>query len=148
MQTFRIDYLGPFPSTAKNYQYLLVVMDAFTKFVWLVAVRDTSCAAVFKRQDCMKDTFGSTRRTISDRSAAFTAKDFEQYCFNEKIEHKLITTGVPRGNGQVERMNGAHKNGGHRPTEVVSSRELTATVPEQHRFVNDKKYSVPAIFWR
>lgn len=30
---------------------------------------------------------------------------FEDYCKEQKIAHVLITTGVPRGNGQVERVN-------------------------------------------
>ena len=30
---------------------------------------------------------------------------FCKYCVSEDIEHVLITTGVPRANGQVERVN-------------------------------------------
>jgi len=41
---------------------------------------------------------------VSDRGTAFTANMFKEYCEQRKIQHCLITTGVPRGNGQVERM--------------------------------------------
>lgn len=34
---------------------------------------------------------------------AFTK--FEDYWSGNDIEHNLITTGIPRGNGQVERLN-------------------------------------------
>lgn len=34
LDTYHIDYLGPIPSTRKNYVHLLVVVDGFTKFVW------------------------------------------------------------------------------------------------------------------
>ncbi|KAH0947462.1 hypothetical protein HN011_006867 [Eciton burchellii] len=42
---------------------------------------------------------------ISDRGAAFTSNEFKSYCKEENIEHVLITTGIPRSNGQVERVN-------------------------------------------
>jgi len=48
--------------------------------------------------------FGNPYRKVSDRGAAFTSHLFKEYCDTEKIQHLLIATGVPRGNGQVERM--------------------------------------------
>lgn len=47
----------------------------------------------------------SPKRIVSDRETAFTSAEFKEYCIGENIEHVLITTGVPRGNGQVERIN-------------------------------------------
>lgn len=34
-----------------------------------------------------------------------TSHSFERYCKDRNIRHILITTGMPRGNGQVERLN-------------------------------------------
>ncbi|XP_028040239.1 uncharacterized protein LOC114250529 isoform X1 [Bombyx mandarina] len=42
---------------------------------------------------------------FTDRGTAFTGSEFREYCEEEDIEHVTITTGIPRGNGQVERMN-------------------------------------------
>ena len=36
---------------------------------------------------------------------AFMSSDFEEYCKEKGIQQVLITTGVPRSNGQVERVN-------------------------------------------
>ena len=44
-------------------------------------------------------------RIISDRDLVFMSNDFQSYCREENIEHILITTGVRRENGQVERVN-------------------------------------------
>lgn len=52
-----------------------------------------------------QEIFGNPERLISDRGSAFTSHEFENYCKENFIEHILITTGVPRGNGQVERLN-------------------------------------------
>ncbi|CAG5059798.1 unnamed protein product [Parnassius apollo] len=51
-----------------------------------------------------QQTFGSPQRIISDRNAVFTSKDFQDYCEQEGITHYTITTGQPRGNGQVKRI--------------------------------------------
>lgn len=51
-----------------------------------------------------QQVFGSPERVISDRNAAFTSNEFKKYCEDENITHYTITTGQPRGNGQVERM--------------------------------------------
>lgn len=50
--------------------------------------------------------FGSPVRIVSDRGAAFTSNDFKEFCERSKVQHSLTTTGVARGNGQVERING------------------------------------------
>ncbi|GFW09407.1 retrovirus-related Pol polyprotein from transposon 17.6 [Trichonephila clavipes] len=39
-----------------------------------------------------------------DKGSAFTSTEFQKFCQEESIEHVQITTGVPRGNGQIERM--------------------------------------------
>lgn len=104
LATYHLDHLGPLPSTVKAYKYLLVIIDSFTKFVWIYPVKDTSTVEVLKRMDLQKNVFGQPGRVITDRGSAFTSSDFKNYCCEEKIEHRTITTGVPRGNGQVERV--------------------------------------------
>ncbi|XP_070855109.1 uncharacterized protein [Drosophila suzukii] len=42
---------------------------------------------------------------ITDRGTAFTANVFQEYCKVNNIQDLLVATGVPRGNGQVERIN-------------------------------------------
>ena len=42
---------------------------------------------------------------MSDKGAAFTSKHFKQYCERKNMERVEIFTGVPPGNGQVERVN-------------------------------------------
>jgi hypothetical protein len=55
--------------------------------------------------EAMKQVFGNPRTIITNRGSAFTCTDFQQYCTDENIKHINVTTGVPRGNGQVERIN-------------------------------------------
>lgn len=53
----------------------------------------------------LQQTFGDPHRIISDKGTAFTSSQFKNYCTEHNIEHITTTTGVPRGNGQVERIN-------------------------------------------
>ncbi|GFS96177.1 transposon Tf2-6 polyprotein [Trichonephila clavipes] len=43
-------------------------------------------------------------KTAEEKGSAFTSKLFNDYCDEENIQHLQIATGVPRGNGQVERI--------------------------------------------
>lgn len=105
LDTFHMDHLGPMPSTNKQYNHILAVIDAFTKFTWLFAVKSTTSLETIKKLEVITTTFGNPRRIITDRGTAFTANLFKEFCEKEDIEHILCTTGVPRANGQIERIN-------------------------------------------
>jgi len=105
LDTYHMDHLGPLPSTKKSYKYVFLVIDAFTKFVWLYATKTTNTAEVLSKLKKQSTIFGNPRRMISDRGAAFTSREFAEYCVKEKIHHVLTTTGVPQANGQIERVN-------------------------------------------
>lgn len=92
-------------STSKLYKYLLVIVDGFSKFVWLYPTKITNIKEVLDKLTKLQQIFGNPQRIITDRGAAFTSFNFNNYCIEEGIEHVTITTGVPRGNGQVERIN-------------------------------------------
>ncbi|GFX58969.1 hypothetical protein TNCV_806731 [Trichonephila clavipes] len=79
LSTYHVDFIGTLPSTNKSYQHILTVVDAFTKFTWLYPVKKVS-------------------------AETFTSKLFNDNCDEENIQHLQIATGVPRGNGQVERI--------------------------------------------
>lgn len=104
LDTFHVDHLGPLATTRTSYRHIFVVIDSFSKFTWLYATKSTTIAEVLDRLTKQAATFGNPRRIVSDRGTAFTSNDLEAYCNNEKIQHVLITTGIPRANGQVERV--------------------------------------------
>lgn len=105
LSTYYTDHLGSMTSTSKLYKYLLVIVDGFSKFVWLYPTKTTGTKKVVNKLTAMQQIFGNPRCIITDRGTAFTSSDFKNYCATENIEHVAITTGIPRGNGQVERVN-------------------------------------------
>ena len=88
---YHVDHIGSLPSTKK----IFLVVDAFTKFVWLYPTKSTGSAEVISRLEKQSVCFGNSRRIISDRGTAFTAGAFEDYCNKEGTEHVRTTTGIP-----------------------------------------------------
>lgn len=103
--TWHVDFLGPMYATLKGYEYIFAAIDGFTKFCWLFPTKSTTASEVIDRLTRLEVTFGNPERLISDRRTAFTAHSFEQFFKDRNIRHILITTGMSRGNGQVERLN-------------------------------------------
>lgn len=67
LDTFHIDYLGPLPSTRKSYVHIFVVVDGFSKFVWLYATKSASSMDAIERLRRQSHIFGNPRRIVSDK---------------------------------------------------------------------------------
>lgn len=104
LHTIHCDHVGPLSETRKMYNYISTIVDVFTKFVWLFPVKGTTSKETTDKLIIHQQTFGNPMQIISDRGTAFTSNDFKEYCDRQNIQHIMITTGVPRGNGQVERI--------------------------------------------
>ncbi|GFW85301.1 blastopia polyprotein [Trichonephila clavipes] len=72
--------------------------------IYLSPVKSTSSRDALEKLKQQEITFGNPHRIITDKGTAFTSKEFREYCENENIQHLSITTGIPRGNGQIERI--------------------------------------------
>lgn len=105
LETIHVDHLGILDATAKNYKYVFAIVDGFSKFVWLFPTKSTDANEVLKHMQSWVAVFGNPQRIVSDKGPAFVANIFKDFCKANNIEHIEITTGVPRGNGQIERVN-------------------------------------------
>ena len=81
------------------------MIDGFSKFVWLYPTKSTNAEEVVRNLKSWSDVFGFPMRIVSDKGAAFTSNLFSEFCRESNVEHVLTTTGVARGNGQIERVN-------------------------------------------
>ncbi|GFT23874.1 transposon Tf2-11 polyprotein [Trichonephila clavipes] len=106
LSTYYVDFIVPLPTTNKNYNHIFTVIDVFTKFTWLYPNKSTTAQEAIERLKLQQKTFGNPSRVINDKGGAFRSKEFEDYCADEQISNVQITTRVPRGNGQVERIHG------------------------------------------
>jgi hypothetical protein len=73
-----------------------VIIDGFTKFAFLKAVRTTKVGPVLKFLDEIFDMFGVTQRLVCDRGSCFTSKRFNEYCNAMGIKVNYNATATPR----------------------------------------------------
>ncbi|GBM09860.1 Transposon Tf2-8 polyprotein [Araneus ventricosus] len=78
-----LDHLGPFVTSSKTNNELLVMIDNMTRFVRLYPVRDTSSKNVLKSVKSFVEDFGLPNR-ISDRGSCFTSPEFQRFCDDQR----------------------------------------------------------------
>lgn len=84
---------------------LLAIIDAFTKFITIKAVRDTKSATAIRVFQEHFSIFGTPSRLITDRGTCFTSAKFKSFIESFNIKHILNAVATPRANGQIERYN-------------------------------------------
>lgn len=104
LDTLHVDHVGPLTETNKSYNHILAVVDGFTKFIWLFPTKTTTANETIQKMKSITNTFGNPRRIIADRGKAFTSNLFQDFCKDNNIQLIFCTTGMPRANGQIERM--------------------------------------------
>jgi hypothetical protein len=103
--TIHIDHVGPFETSKSGKKFLLVIVDAFTKFTIMEAVKSTKVKIVIRILQTVMCIFGVPSRIVSDRGSAFTSRTFSIFCKSYGIRHILNAVATPRANGQCERYN-------------------------------------------
>ncbi|GFY04961.1 retrovirus-related Pol polyprotein from transposon 17.6 [Trichonephila clavipes] len=85
-------------------------VDALSRYPVMMVCNDTLTSKLKNAQE--EDDNIQTLKSLLEKQEseeffernAFTSKLFNDYCDEENIQHLQIATGVPRGNGQVERI--------------------------------------------
>jgi len=103
--TLHADHLGLFIRSKRGNTYLLIIIDAFTKYINIKAVRDTKTMTAIRVFKEHFGYFGIPIRIITDRGTCFTSSRFKAFTREFKIKHVLNAVATPRANGQVERFN-------------------------------------------
>lgn len=103
--TLHVDHLGPFVKSKTGNTHLLVIVDGFTKFIFIRPVRNTKSQMTIRVLEDIFYIFRSPERLISDRGTSFTSHAFKRFCLDKGIKHILNAVASPRSNGQVERYN-------------------------------------------
>jgi hypothetical protein len=68
-----IDYVGKFPRSKTGNSVILFCIDAFSKFVWLVPLREaTTRATIYALRQRLFSTFSVPEVILSDNAQCFT----------------------------------------------------------------------------
>jgi len=105
MNTIHVDHFGPLQETTHRYKHILVIVDAFTRFTWLRAVRSTTSRETIEHLRNIFSEYGNPTIIVTDRGTAFTSKEFAEFVTESLIKHRLVAMAAPWANGIVERIN-------------------------------------------
>ena len=96
-----IDFVGPLPSS----EYLLVVIDRYSRYPEVETVHSTKASNVIPKLDKIFATHGIPNIIKTDNGPPFSSDDFRKYCTALGISHERVTPYWPQANGEVERFN-------------------------------------------
>lgn len=100
-QEVSADFLGPLPTG----EYLLVVIDEFSRFPEVEVVSTTSAKAAIPKFDAIFARQGVPVTLKTDNGPPFSGHEFEKFASHLGFRHRKVTPLWPRANGSVERFN-------------------------------------------
>ena len=99
LELISIDFFGPLVKTKYGYEYILVVIDTFTKYTKLYPLKRTTYEATVKKIDKFINNIGKLQKIQSDRGTQFTSKKWKEAI-------KMILTSIRHSQANiVERVN-------------------------------------------
>ena len=105
-QRVHVDLFGPLKTSDSGKKYVLVMTDAFSKYVEIVATpnkeAETVSLAIFNRWICR---FGCPLEIVSDGGKEFVNKISQELYKLIGVKHSSTTAYNPKCNAQVERCN-------------------------------------------
>ena len=108
---FHLDAAVNLPAAKNGAKHVLIIVEAFSKWVDLVPLQELTAqavAAAFKERVLAR--FGRPVEVTTDHGSEYKA-EFHQLCLELGIDHRLITPGHPEANGMAERIVGVLKKG-------------------------------------
>lgn len=106
-ERIHVDYAGPVADSM-----LLIVVDAFSKWIEVKMTTSTTAAATIQILDGLFSTYGAPVTLVSDSGPQFTSSEFRDFLQKSGVKyHKLSAPYHPATNGQAERYVQTVKNG-------------------------------------
>ena len=97
---FATDFYGPLPSG----DYLLVIIDEYSRFPIVRIVKSTSANTIIPVIDDIFATFGIPGILKSDNGPPFNSGQLQSYAEHMGFTHRKVTPYWPRANGDAERF--------------------------------------------
>lgn len=100
-----IDHIGPLPRSTKGNQFVLVLVDAFSKFSIFIPTRSTKAhittSALASR---VFSIFGPPKILVSDNVSSFKSHHFREFCLEYGVQHIFTSPYYPNPS-HAERVN-------------------------------------------
>ena len=104
-EVISVDITGKHPKSTKGNEYIVTVMDIFSKWGEAIPVRVHTAPVVAKvLMDHVFSRFGMPRRLLTDQGKEFESELFRELCVHMEIEKIRTSPYRPSTNGCVERF--------------------------------------------
>ena len=100
-----MDHKGDLNPSSKGKKHCLVVVDAFSRFIQVYAVKSTPASDTIKALEKIITSIGIPKKLVYGRGTAFMNHDFAHWLKEMRITHGPRTTYSPWTNGNVEIQN-------------------------------------------
>lgn len=105
MQIVELDVMGPITASQKLNQYIVVMVDSLTRYVFAKAIRNQRSANIVKFLDETFQQFGYPEIVQTDQGRNFVGEEVSNYFIDRNIKHQISTPYHPQSQGVVERAN-------------------------------------------
>ncbi len=106
MERVHLDFMGPLPKTTRGNEYILMMVDQFTKWVECVPLPSQTAEVTARAAvNSFFSRFGYPYQIFSDQGRNFQSRLFTALCDALEIHKARTTPYRPSANGQVERFN-------------------------------------------
>ncbi|GAA0170160.1 hypothetical protein LIER_40902 [Lithospermum erythrorhizon] len=101
-----IDLVGKLPKAKGSLEYVVVIVDYFSKWVEVAPLKKTGSDSIVRfLWKHIITRFGVPRILISDNGPQFESEELAKFCKKYNIEHRFSPVYYPQCNCQVEVMN-------------------------------------------
>ena len=99
-----IDISGPLVKSKTGYQYILGIVDVFSRYIMIIPLKSTESKAIVKAMMTRWiAVFGCPDQVISDGGANLNSSLMQEFCTMFGIHKRKISPYHPQGNGIIER---------------------------------------------
>jgi len=104
-EVLALDITGPHPRSTRGHEYIVTIIDLFSKWAEAIPVRSHTAPIVARVLiDNVITRFGTPRRLLTDQGREFESELFQELCQRLDIDKIRTTAYEPRTNSCVERF--------------------------------------------
>jgi len=97
MQKILMNYVGKLPRSKASNTAILVCVDAFSQFVWMIPVQQaTTRAIIHALKERIFSSFSVPEILVLDNAQCFTSREFRQFCFELGVKHVTTSPYYPQ----------------------------------------------------
>jgi len=100
-----LDFTGPFLKSQSGNSYILVIVEAFSRYVKLIPTKDQTAETASAELFNYITDHVVPNRILTDQGACFVSRLFKHVCSRFGVKNITTTAYHPMANGITERVN-------------------------------------------